>query len=66
VHDLFAANFAIERTLDAFNLTPEAAHARQQLMFFTDRVSHAPYGRFRRRRQRAIWVTNGPTIGALL
>ena len=40
VHDLFAASLAIERALDGLDLTPDAAHPRQELLLFADRMRH--------------------------
>jgi hypothetical protein len=39
MHDLFTVRLVVERALDSFDLTFDAAHARQQLLLFTDRVS---------------------------
>ena len=41
MHDLFAAGLAVERALDGLDLAPDAAHARQQLVFFADGMGHA-------------------------
>ena len=41
MHDLFAASLAVECTFDGFDLAPDASHARQQLVLFTDGVCHA-------------------------
>jgi hypothetical protein len=41
MHDLFAASLAVEGAFDGFDLAPDAAHARQQLVLFTDGVCHA-------------------------
>jgi hypothetical protein len=40
VHHLFATGLAIERPLDSLNLSPNAANARQQLLFFTNGMGH--------------------------
>jgi hypothetical protein len=42
MHHLFAARLAVERALDRFDLAPDAAHARQQLGFLTDRMRRRP------------------------
>jgi hypothetical protein len=36
MHDLIAASFPVQGALDAVDLTTDAAHARQQLLLFTD------------------------------
>jgi len=41
MHDLFAASLAVECAFYGFDLASDAAHARQQLVLFTDGVSHA-------------------------
>jgi hypothetical protein len=43
MQDLLASSFAVERTLDAFNLATNATHPCQQFMFFADYVAHSPY-----------------------
>ena len=38
---MFAAGLAVERALNSLDLAPDAAHARQQLVFFANRMSYA-------------------------
>jgi hypothetical protein len=40
MHDLIAARLPVKGALDPLNLTTDAAHARQQLLFFTNGVCH--------------------------
>ena len=40
MHHLFAARLAVERALNRLDLAPDPAHARQQLVFFANRMSH--------------------------
>ena len=39
-HDPLAASLVIKRALHGLNLAPDTAHARQQLLFFSDRMRH--------------------------
>src|SRR5208337_743483 len=42
VHHLFATRLAVELALNCFDLAPDAAHPRQQLVFLANRMSHTP------------------------